>query len=91
VFEQSGVALPCSSRSLAINTLIHAALCQVAEGFLTERLDTIVENFYRYDPSYKASDDFTAYETFVNCLDSSVWFTDDYLQWEFDRWRDERV
>jgi hypothetical protein len=90
VFEQYGVVLPCPSPSQPINALIHAALCQIAERFLTERLDAIIENFYRCDPSYKASDDFTAYETFANCLDSSVWFIDSYLQWEFDRWRDGR-
>ena len=71
------VALPCSARSTApINYLIYAALCQIAEKFLAERREAIIAEIREYDPDYEPRDDSFEYETFVNYLDSSVWFAD---------------
>ena len=70
--------------------MIHEALCQIAEKFLTERRDGIVAEIRTYEPSYAPTDASFEYDTFVNYLDSSVWFTDLGMQTEFDKWRDGR-
>ena len=85
-------SLPCSTRSTApINSLIYAALCQIAEKFLAERRDAMIAEIREYEPNYEPRDDSFEYEKFVNCLDSSVWFTDMGFQLDFDVWRDGRI
>ena len=41
-------------------------------------------------PAYELSDECFEYDTFVNCLDSSVWFNNQGVQEEFEHWREQR-
>ena len=74
-----------------VNILIDAALRQIAEKFLAERRDALIADIRKYEPDYEPRDDSFDYETFVNCMDSSVWFTDLGFQHDFDVWRDGRI
>lgn len=72
-----------------VNILIDAALHQIAERFVSARRESIEDSISRDPDAYPLNDDAFEAETFVNCIDSSVWFDDGRVQAEFEEWRGE--
>ena len=89
--DEYGVTLPCSvARLQPVNILIDAALRQIAERFVSECRKSIEDSISRDADAYPLDDEAFEAETFVNCIDSSVWFDDGRVQAEFEEWRGDR-
>ena len=73
-----------SIKNLHINIFIYEAFSQIKDKFFEECWKKILKITWKKDLWY------VNYEIFTNCIDSSLWFTDNEVQDLFEQWDNQK-